>query len=40
MVAYQVLPFWARVYLGAMAMKVYSASPKAPVLLKHHYHIV
>ena len=27
---YQVQPFWARVDLGAMAMKVYSSFPKAP----------
>ena len=30
---YQVLPLQARVNLGAMAMKRYSAFPKAPVLL-------
>ncbi len=27
---YQVLPLWARVDLGAMALKEYSAFPKAP----------
>ena len=36
----QVLPPWARVNLGAMAMKGYSAFPKAPVLLKPHHQIV
>ena len=32
--AYQVLPFRARVDLGAMAMKGYSAFPKTPVSLE------
>ena len=37
---YQVLPFWARVGLGAMAMKGYSALPRAPALLETHHWIV
>ena len=37
---YQVLPFRARVDLGAMAMKEYSAFPKAQALLEHHHQIV
>ena len=37
---YQVLTLQARVDLGAMAMKVYSAFPKAPTFLKSHYQIV
>ena len=37
---YQVLPLWARVDLGAMAMKGFSAFPKTPVLLKSHPEIV
>ena len=35
---YQVLPL--RVDLGAMAMKGYSASPKAPALLEPHHQII
>ena len=34
------LPLRAQVDLGAMAMKGYSASPKAPALLEPHYQIV
>ena len=34
------LPLRARVDLGAMAMKGYSAFPKAPALLKPHNQIV
>ena len=34
------LPLRARVDLGAMAMKGYSAFPKAPALLKPHHQIV
>ena len=37
---YQVLPLRARVDLGAMAMKGYSAFPKAPALLESHHQIV
>ena len=37
---YQVLPLWGRVDLRAMAMKRYSAFPKAPALLEPHYQIV
>ena len=37
---YQVLPFWARVDLGAMAIKGYSAFPKAPALLEPHHQSV
>ena len=37
---YQVLPLQARVDLGAMAMKGYSAFPKAPALLEPHHQIV
>ena len=37
---YQVLPLWARVDLGAMVMKGYSAFPKAPALLEPHHQIV
>ena len=33
------LPRWARVDLGAMAMKGYSAFPKAPALLESHHEI-
>ena len=33
------LPLRARLNLGAMAMKGYSAFPKAPPLLDLHYHI-
>ena len=36
----QMLPLWTRVDLGAMAMKEYSAFPKAPALLKYHHQIV
>ena len=36
---YQVLPLRARVDLGAMAMKGYSAFPKAPALLEPHHQI-
>ena len=34
------LPLWARVDLGAMAMKGYSTFPKAPALLEPHHQIV
>ena len=34
------LPLRARVDLGAMSIKGYSAFPKAPALLKPHYQIV
>ena len=34
------LPLQARVDLGAMAMKRYSAFPKAPALLEPHHQIV
>ena len=34
------LPFRAKVDLGAMAMKGYSAFPKAPALMKPHHEIV
>ena len=37
---YQVLPLKARGDLGAMAMKGYSAFPKAPALLEPHHQIV
>ena len=37
---YQVLPLRARVNLGTMAMKGYSAFPKAPALLEPHHQIV
>ena len=37
---YQVLPRWARVDLGAMEIKRYSAFPKAPALLEAHHQIV
>ena len=34
------LPLWARVDLTVMAMKGYSAFPKAPALLEPHHQIV
>ena len=37
---YQVQPLQARVELGTMAMKGYSAFPKAPALLQPHHQIV
>ena len=37
---YQVLPFWARVDLGVMVMKGFSAFPKAPASLEPHHQIV
>ena len=37
---YQVLPLQARVDLGSLAMKEYSAFPKAPALLEPHHQIV
>ena len=37
---YQVLPFWARVNQGAMAMKGCSAFPKTPASMEPHYQIV
>ena len=37
---YQVLPCWARVDLGAMAVKGYSAFPKGPASLEPHHQIV
>ena len=36
---YQLLPFWAREDLGAMAMKGCSAFPKAPASLEPHHQI-
>ena len=38
--SYQVLPLWARVDLGAMAMKGYTAFAKAPAVLEPHHQIV
>ena len=38
--SYQVLRLRARVNLGAMAMKGYSAFPKAPALMEPHLQIV
>ena len=37
---YQVLPLWARMNLGAMAMKGYSTFLKAPALLEPHHQTV
>ena len=37
---YQVLPIWARVDLAAMAIKGYSAFPKAPGLLEPYRQVV
>ena len=37
---YQVLLIRTRVDVGAMAMKGYSALPKAPALLKPHHQII
>ena len=37
---YQVLPFRARVDLGAMAIKGCSAFPKAPVSREPHHQII
>ena len=37
---YQLQPLQAREYLKVIAMKRYSAFPKAPVLLEPHYQIV
>ena len=37
---YQELQLWARVDLGVMAMKGYSAFPKALALLEPHHQIV
>ena len=37
---YQVLPFRARVDLGAMAMKGCPALPKAPASLELHHQII
>ena len=37
---YIVLTLQARVDMGAMAMKGYSAFPKAPASLESHYQIV
>ena len=34
------IPLWVRVDVGAMAMKEYSAFPKAPILLESHHQIV
>ena len=39
-VPFKVLPIRAKVDLGAMAMKEYSAFPKAPALLEPHHQIV
>ena len=38
--SYQVLPLWASVNLGTMAMKGYSTLPKAPALLEPYHQIV
>ena len=38
--SYQVLPLWARMDLGAMAIKGYSTFPKASALLKSHHQTV
>ena len=37
---YQVLPLWARVDLGVMTMKEYSAFPKATPLLKPYRQVI
>ena len=37
---YQVLPLWARVDLGAMAMKGYSAFHKTTALLEPYHQIL
>ena len=37
---YHVLPRWARLDLGAMVIKGYSAFPKAPASLEPHHQIV
>ena len=37
---YQALPLWARLDLGAIAIKGYSAFPKAPALLEPGHQIV
>ena len=37
---YQVLPLWARMDPEAMAIKSFSAFPKAPGLLESYYQIV
>ena len=37
---HQVLPFWARVNLGAIAMKRFSGFSKAPASLEPHHQIV
>ena len=37
---YQVLPLWVRADQEVMAMKQYSAFPKAPALLEPHHYIV
>ena len=37
---YQVLRLRAKVDLGAMAMKGYSAFPNAPILLEHQHQII
>ena len=37
---YEVLLRWTKVDLGAMAMKWYSASPKAPAVLEPHHQMV
>ena len=34
---YQVLPLWARVNLGAIAIKGFSAFPKAAAFLNSHH---
>ena len=39
-VPFQVQPLWAKVDLAVMAMKRYSAFPKAPLLLEPHHQIV
>ena len=38
--SYQMLPLLARVDQGVMAIKEYSAFPKAPALLEPHHQIV
>ena len=37
---YQVFPLQARVDLGALAMKAYTAFPKSPAFLEPHHQIV
>ena len=37
---YHLLLLWARVDLGSMELKGYSAFPKAPAIMEPHHHIV